>query len=118
MCKHDGELVEHPEQSTGNWIVADRLLYRPAMLSMWKGKEEGRGKPPPTECWISRGRYGKGRAMGEGGMYSRTMLTLLSGVGLRRCKVKDAFGAIFNAGVGVSLQPSLIKLGETRDHQA
>jgi hypothetical protein len=30
-------------------------------------------------------------------------------------KVKKAFGAIFNAGVGFSLQPSLIKLGETRD---
>jgi hypothetical protein len=51
-------------------------------------------------------------------MYSRTMLTLLSSVAGRGCKVKIAFGAIFNAGVGVSPQPSLIKLGETRDHQA
>jgi hypothetical protein len=33
-------------------------------------------------------------------------------------KVKKAFGAIFNAGVGFSPQPTLIKLGETRDHQA
>jgi hypothetical protein len=33
-------------------------------------------------------------------------------------KVKKAFGAIFNAGVGFSPQPSLVKLGETRDHQA
>jgi hypothetical protein len=33
-------------------------------------------------------------------------------------KVKKVFGAIFNAGVGFSPQPSLVKLGETRDHQA
>jgi hypothetical protein len=31
---------------------------------------------------------------------------------LGRCKVKKALGAIFNAGVRFSLQPSLIKLGE------
>jgi hypothetical protein len=35
-------------------------------------------------------------------------------------KVKKAFGAIyiFNASVGFSPQPGLVKLGETRDHQA